>query len=89
MTRYVRGDVSDEISPDRVANERNESGKSTATTALLAAFETLPEGEKQRFVIEICRRAPLPDSGSLDDELAAQAGDDLAALLDREEHEAR
>jgi len=62
---------------------------STVTTALLAAFETLPEPEKQRFVVEVCRRAPPYDSGPLDDESVAQAGDDLAALLDREEHETR
>jgi hypothetical protein len=62
---------------------------STATTALLAAFETLPEAEKQQFVIEVCRRARPHDSGPLDDELVAEAGDDLAALHDREEHETR
>jgi len=58
---------------------------STVTTALLAAFETLPESEKQRFVIEICRRAPPYDSGPLDDDFVAQAGDDLAALSREED----
>jgi hypothetical protein len=61
---------------------------STATTALLAAFEVLPEADKQQFVNEVCRRAPPFDSGTLDDQVAAQAGDDLAALLAQEEHDA-
>jgi hypothetical protein len=60
---------------------------STATTALLAAFETLPEQEKQWFVNEVCRRTPPYDSGPLDDEIAARAGDELATLLAREEHD--
>ncbi len=54
---------------------------STATTTLLAAFEGLPDSEKQQFVNAVCRRLPPVDSGPLDDELVAQAGDDLAALL--------
>ncbi len=62
---------------------------STATTALLAAFETLPAEEEQRFVTEVCRRAPPYDSGPLEDEIAARAGDELATLLAREEHDAQ
>ena len=62
---------------------------STATSALLAAFETLPEADKQQFVMEICRRVPPFDSGPLDDDVASQAGDDLAAMMKREEYEAR
>jgi hypothetical protein len=62
-------------------------GMSTATTTLLAAFEVLPDSEKQQFVNAVCRRLPPVDSGPLDDELVAQAGDDLAALMALEEHE--
>ena len=54
---------------------------STATTALLAAFEVLPDSEKQQFVNAVYRRLPPVDYGPLDDELVAQAGDDLAAIL--------
>ena len=61
---------------------------STATTALLAAFEVLPDADKQQFVSEVCRRAPQFDSGALDDQIAAQAGDDMAAILAQEEHDA-
>ena len=60
---------------------------STATTALLAAFEVLPELDKQEFVTAVCRRVPPHDSGALDDTLVAHAGDDLAAMLDLEEQE--
>ena len=60
---------------------------STPTTTLLAAFEVLPDSEKQQFVNAVCRRLPPIDSGPLDDALVAQAGDDLTALLAQEEHE--
>jgi len=56
---------------------------------LLAAFETLPTSEKQVFVKELLRRLPPYDSGPLDDGVAAQAGDELAALLGEEERETR
>lgn len=62
---------------------------SSATANLLAAFETLPEKEKQRFMIDVCRRVPPFDAGALDDDLAAQAGDALAALLGQEERDAQ
>ncbi len=65
-----------------------DSDMSTATTTLLAAFEVLPDSEKQQFVNAVCRRLPPVDSGPLDDDLVARAGDDLAALLAQEEHEA-
>ncbi len=61
---------------------------STTTTTLLAAFETLPDQEKQWFVNEVCRRMPPCDSGPLDDAVAAQAGDEQAMRLAQEEHEA-
>lgn len=61
---------------------------STATTTLLAAFESLPDQEKQQFVNEVFRRMPPYDSGPLDDAVAAQAGDEQAARLAQEEHEA-
>ena len=60
---------------------------SSTTAALLAAFESLPEQEKRRFVNEVCRRVAPHDSGPLDDAVATQAGDELAALLAQEEHE--
>jgi hypothetical protein len=60
---------------------------STATTALLAAFDGLPDTEKQQFVNAVCRRVPPCDSGPLDDDLVALAGDDLAAMLAQEEHD--
>jgi hypothetical protein len=62
---------------------------STATKVLLAAFETLPEKEKQQFLDEVCRRVGPSDAGPLDDELVAKAGDDLADLLAQEEHDSQ
>jgi hypothetical protein len=62
---------------------------SAETAQLLAAFETLPAQEQQVFVKELFRRLPPYDSGPLDDATAALAGDQLAALLDQEEHETR
>lgn len=62
---------------------------SAETAQLLAAFETLPAQEKQAFVKELFRRLPPYDSGPLEDEVAARAGDELAAMLEREEHETR
>jgi hypothetical protein len=55
---------------------------------LLASYEALPAGEKQEFVTELLQRLPRLDSGALDDDAVAQAGDDLAATLDREEDDA-
>ncbi len=54
----------------------------SATAQLIAEFEFLPEPDKQVFVKEILRRLPLLDSGPLDDEEIALAGDALAALLE-------
>jgi len=54
---------------------------SSAAAHLIAAFESLPEQEMQLFAKEILRRTPL-DSESLNDEVAARAGEELAAVLD-------
>ena len=58
---------------------------SAVSAQLIAAFETLPAEEKQVVAKEILRRLPPFDSGSLDDEVVAQAGDDLATMLEEEE----
>ena len=60
---------------------------SSETAQLLAAFDALPVAEKQDFVAELFRRLPQFDSGPLDDGDVARAGDELAAMLDREEHD--
>ena len=62
---------------------------SAETAQLLAAFDTLPAAEKQVFVKELLCRLPPYDSGPLENEVAARAGDELAAILEQEEHEAR
>jgi len=49
----------------------------------------LPPAEKEVFVRELFRRLPPVDSGPLEDEVLARAGDDLAALLEGEEHDAK
>jgi hypothetical protein len=57
---------------------------------LLQEFETLPDGDKQAFVVEILRRTreyPL-DSGPLTDDEIGEAGKSLFALLDQEENAA-
>jgi hypothetical protein len=48
---------------------------------LIAQFETLPADEKQAVVREILRRLPSYDSGPLDDDVAARAGDQMASVL--------
>ena len=58
---------------------------STATAKLLSEFESLRVEEKQEFVREIIAHFPSWDSGPLSDEVAAAAGDELAAMLDEEE----
>jgi predicted metallopeptidase len=58
----------------------------SATTAkLLSEFEALGAEEKQEFVREMIRHLPPWDSGPLRDEVAAAAGDELAAMIDEEE----
>jgi len=59
---------------------------SAETAQLLAAFETLPAEEQQVFVKELFRRLPPYDSGPLEDDEVARAGDELAAMLEREEY---
>ena len=56
---------------------------------MLVAFDTLPPAEKDVFVRELFRRLPPVDSGLLEDDVLARAGDDLAAMLEREEHDAQ
>jgi hypothetical protein len=56
---------------------------------LLAEYEPLPSDQKQAFLIELFQRLPPYDFGPLDDATATGAADELAALLDREQHEAR
>jgi hypothetical protein len=62
---------------------------SAETARLLVAFDTLPPAEKQVFVKELFRRLPPIDSGPLEDTLVAHAGDELAALLEDEDHDAQ
>ena len=58
---------------------------STAAAKLLSQFDELPNKDKQEFFRELIRRLPRWDSGPLDDDLVAAAGDHLAAMLDEEE----
>ena len=58
---------------------------STATAKLLSEFEALRLEDKQDFVREIIQRLPPWDSGALSDDIAAAAGDELAAMHDEEE----
>jgi hypothetical protein len=50
-------------------------------------FPALPGEEQQRFVKELLRRLPPIDSGPLNDDEVALAGDQLAAALEQEEHD--
>lgn len=61
------------------------------TVQLLDAFDALPAGDKQAFLVEIMRRSrELPfDSGPIADEGIGQAGRAIFALLDQEEDAAR
>ena len=62
---------------------------SSATAKLLSEFESLRVEEKQEFVREVLRHLPPWDSGPLDDEVAAAAGDQLDRLLEQEENDAQ
>ena len=57
---------------------------------LLDAFESLPSGDKQAFLVEIMRRTrELPfDSGPITDEEIGEAGKAVFAFLDREDNDA-
>jgi hypothetical protein len=58
----------------------------SATMAkLLSEFEALGLEEKQEFVRELFHHLPPWDSGSLPDDVAAAAGDQLAAMIGEEE----
>ncbi len=59
---------------------------SAVAEKVIAAFELLPAEEKQAVAKEILRRLPPFDSGPLDDQEVALAGDRLAAMLEREEN---
>jgi hypothetical protein len=58
---------------------------STATAKLLSEFKALPAEEKQEFVREVISHLRPWDSGPLNDDVAATAGDALAAMLAEEE----
>jgi hypothetical protein len=58
---------------------------STAAAKQLSQFEALKLEEKQEFVREVMLHLPPWDSGPLSDDLAASAGDEIAAMLDQEE----
>ena len=60
---------------------------SAATAKLLSEFEALPPDEKQVFARELFLRLPPIDSGPLDDEIVAAAGDQLAEMMDQEEND--
>ena len=63
---------------------------SQQTAQLLDAFDSLPFGDKQTFVVEIMRRTrewPF-DSGAITDEEIGEAGKAVFALLDQEENAA-
>jgi hypothetical protein len=56
-----------------------------AIVKLLSEFEALAVEEKQEFVQELIHHLPPWDSGPLSDDVAAAAGDQLAAMIDEEE----
>lgn len=62
---------------------------SAATAKLISEFERLAPAEKQEFAREFLQRLPPLDSGALDDDLVAAAGDDMAAMLEQEENDAK
>ena len=57
---------------------------SAATAKLLSEFQALRVEEKQEFLRELMHYLPPCDSGPLNDEVAAAAGDQLAAMIDKE-----
>ena len=58
---------------------------SRAAAKLFSDFEMLRLEEKQEFIRELLKHFPSWDSGPLSDDVAAAAGDQLAAMLDEEE----
>jgi predicted metallopeptidase len=61
---------------------------SATMTKLLSEFEALGVEEKQEFVRELIHHLPPWDSGLLRDDVAAAAGDRLAAMIEEEEERA-
>jgi len=61
---------------------------SATMTKLLSEFEALDVEEKQEFVRVLIDHMPPWDSGSLPDDVAAAAGDQLAAMIQEEEERA-
>jgi hypothetical protein len=62
---------------------------SRLTSQLLEDYEALPEEENRIFTAEFLRRALPFDSGPLEDEETARVTDQLFAMLDAEENDAR
>jgi hypothetical protein len=58
---------------------------SSATAKLISEYERLAPAEKEEFARELFQRLPPVDSGPLDDDLIARAGDEMAAVLENEE----
>ena len=58
---------------------------SAATAKVLSEFQALRVEEKEEFVREIIHHLPPWDSGPLSVDVAAAAGDQLAAMLGVEE----
>ena len=52
---------------------------------LLSEFEALAVEEKQEFVREVIHHLPPWNSGPLPDDVAAAAGDQMAAMIEEEE----
>jgi hypothetical protein len=53
----------------------------TSTAKLLSEFKALAAEEKKEFVRELIHHLPPWDSGPLSDDVAAAAGDQLAAMI--------
>jgi hypothetical protein len=58
---------------------------SSTCAKVIEAYESLAADEKQVVFKEILRRLPPMDSGPLDDEQVARAGDQMARTLEEEE----
>jgi hypothetical protein len=76
-------------SPDNCAKAVNIYDVSAATAKLISEFEGLAPLDKEEFARELFRRLPPLDSGSLDDDLVAAAGDQLAAIIQQDENDAQ
>ena len=80
------GQKAEQILSESAGIRRYLSAMSANTLALVEAFEALPPEEKLAFANAIFRRLPPIDSGPLEDEEVAAAGDALAAMLAKEEN---